>query len=173
MESKTKLLKSAVTSLTSSQQELVFNCHRDVSNLDRQLQSKMQQVRSSLLGLDSHFNQQTEEYDQQKIEISTLKSKMTQHQEMPDKKLESSKEMQKSRDETITSLQQLKNAESLQPQKEVPLLHQNLDGLVIQVQDVKEEMQNLKHAPCNHNLSISKHQAAVEQDVAFQGLQKT
>ena len=33
-------------------------------------------------------------------------------------------------------------------------------------------MQNLKHAPCDHNPSISKHRTGVEQDVAFQALQK-
>ena len=54
----------------------------------------------------------------------------------------------------------------------VSLLHRDLDGLAQQVQDVKEEVQNLKHAPCDHNPSISKHRTGVEQDVAFQALQK-
>ena len=39
VESDTSMLKSAVTGLTS-QQEVVFNCYKDVSNLDRQLQSR-------------------------------------------------------------------------------------------------------------------------------------
>ena len=106
-----------------------------------------------------------------KNEFSFLKSRMMQLQEMFAQELESVKETQKSQDEAITSLQRLENAES-QHQKEVSLLHQNLDGLAQQVQDVQKEVQNLKHTPCDHNPSISKHRTGVKQDVAFQALRK-
>ena len=90
---------------------------------------------------------------------------------MLDQELEAVKETQRSQDEVITSLQRFENAES-QHQQEVSLLHRDLDGLAQQVQDVKVEVQNLKHAPCDHNPLISKHRTGVEQDVAFQALQK-
>ena len=48
------------------------------------------------------------------------------------------------------------------------MLHRDLAQ---QVQDVKEEVQNLKHAPFDHNPSINKPRTGVEQDVAFQALQ--
>ena len=75
---------------------------------------------------------------------------------MFDQELESVKETQKSHNEAITSLQRFENAES-QHQWEVSLLHRDLDDLAEQVKDVKREVQNLKHAPCGHNPSISKH----------------
>ena len=171
MESDTAVLKSNVSGLTSSQQEVMFNCYRDVSNLGQQLQSKMQETKSRFSRLDSHLDRQVEEYDQQRTEFSSLKSRVTQHQVMFDRELESVKETQRSQDEAIISLQRFENAES-QHQQEVSLLHRDLDGLARQVQDVKEEVQNLKHAPCDHNPSISKHRTGVEQDVAFQALQK-
>ena len=59
-----------------------------------------------------------------------------------------------------------------QHQQEVSLLHQSLDSLSQQVQGIKEEVQHLKHAPCDHNPLNSKHRTGVEQDVAFQALQK-
>ena len=117
------------------------------------------------------MDRQVEEYDQQKTEFSSLKSRVTQHQVVFNQELESVKETQRSQDEVITSLQRLEIAES-QHQREVSLLHRDLDGLAKQVQDVKEEVHNLKHAPCDHNPSISKHGTGVEQDVAFQALQK-
>ena len=171
VESDTTMLKSDVSGLTSSQQEVMFNCYRDVSNLSQQLQSKMQETKSRFSRLDSRMDRQAEVYDQQKTEFSSLKSRVTQHQVMFDRELESVKETQRFQDEAITSLQRLQNAESLH-QQEVSLLHQDLDGLAQQVQVVKEEVQNLKHAPCDHNHSISKHRTGVEQDVAFQALQK-
>ena len=139
----------------------MFNCKRNFSNLGQQLQSKMQETRSRFSRLDSRLDRQADEYDQQKTEFSSLKSRVTQHQVMFDQELESVKETQRSQDEAITSLQRLENAES-QHQQEVSLLHRDLDGLAQQVQDVKEEVQNLKHAPCDHNPSISKHRTGVE-----------
>ena len=59
-----------------------------------------------------------------------------------------------------------------QCQKEVSLLHQNFDGLLKQVQEVKEEVQNLKKTPCNYFRLTSKNQVEVEQDEAHQALQK-
>ena len=171
VESDTTMLKSNVSGLTCSQQEVMFKCYRDVSNLRQQLQSKMQETKSRFSRLDSRLDRQAEEHNQQKTEFSSLKSRVTQHQVMFDRELESVKETQRSQDEAITSLQRLQNAES-QHQQEVSLLHRDLDGLAQQVQDVKEEVQNLKHAPCDHNPSISKHQTGVEQDVAFQTLQE-
>ena len=171
VESDTAMLKSDVSGLTSSQQEVMFNCYRDVSNLSQHLQSKMQETKSRFSRLDSRLDRQVEEYDQQKTEFPSLKSRVTQHQVMLDRELESVKETQRSQEEAITSLQQLEIAEN-QRQQEVSLLHQDLDGLAQQVQVVKEEVQNLKHAPCDHNPSISKHRTGVEQDVAFQALQK-
>ena len=171
VESDTTVLKSDVSGLKYSQQEVMFNCYRDVTNLSQQLQSKMQETKSRFSRLDSRLDRQVEEYDQQKTEFSSLKSRVTQHQVMLDRELESVKETQRSQEEAITSLQQLEIAEN-QRQQEISLLHQDLDGLAQQVQVVKEEVQNLKHAPCGHNPSISKHRTGVEQDVAFQALQK-
>ena len=146
----------------------MFNCYRDVSNLGQQLQSKMQETRSRFSRLDSRLDRQAEECDQQRTEFSSLKSRVTQHQVMFDWELESVKETQRSQDEALTSLQRLENAES-QHQQEVSLLHRDLHGLAQQVQDVKEEVQNLKHAPWDHNPSINKHRTGVEQ---LQALQK-
>ena len=113
VESDTALLKSDVSGLTSSQQEVMFNCYRDVSNLSQQLQSKMQETTSRFSRLDSRLDRQVEVYDQQKTEFSSLKSRVTQHQVMFDRELELVKETQGSQDEAITSLQRLENAESL------------------------------------------------------------
>ena len=132
VESDTTMLKSDLSGLTFSQQEVMFNCYRDVSNLGQQLQSKMQETRSRFSRLDSCLDQQAEEYDQQKTEFSSLKSRVTQHQVMFDQELESVKETQRSQDEALTSLQRLENAES-QHQQEVSLLHRDLDGLAQQV----------------------------------------
>ena len=170
VKSDTAMLKSNVSGLTFSQQEVMFNCYRDVLNLGQQLQSKMQETKSRLSRLDSRLDQQAEEYDQQKTVFPSLKSRVTQHQVMFDRELESVIETQRSQDEAINS-QRLENAES-QHQQEVSLVHRDLDGLAQQVQDVKEEVQNLKYAPCDHNPSISKYRTGVEQDVAFQALQK-
>ena len=171
VESDTTVLKSDVSGLKYSQQEVMFSCYRDVLNLSQQLQSKMQETKSTFSRLDSHLDWQVEEYDQQKTEFSSLKSRVTQHQVMFNWELESVKETQRSQEEAITYLQQPEIAEN-QRQQEVSLLHQDLDGLAQQVQVVKEEVQNLKHAPCDHNPSFSKHRTGVEQDVAFQALQK-
>ena len=171
VESDTTMLKSDVSGLTSSQQEVMFNCYRDVSNLSQRLQSKMQETKSRFSRLDSRLDRQAEVYDQQKTEFSSLKSRVAQHQVMLDRELELVKETQRSQDEAIISLQRLENAESLH-QQEVSLPHRDLDGLAQQVQDVKEEVQNLKHAPSDHNHSISKHRTGVEQEVAFQAVQK-
>ena len=128
----------------------------------------MQETRSRFSRFDYCLDRQAEEYNQQKNKFSSLKSRVMQHQVMFDRELESVKETQRAQDEAITSLQRFENAVS----QEVSLLHQDLDGLAQQVQDVKEEVQNLKYAPCDHNPSISKHRTGVEQDVAFQALQK-
>ena len=58
VESDTAILKSNVSGLTFSQQEVMFNCYRDVSNLGQQLQSKMQETRSRFSRLDSRLDQQ-------------------------------------------------------------------------------------------------------------------
>ena len=150
------MLKNAVSSLIFSQQEVMFNCYRDVSNFGQQLQSKMQQTSCRFSRLDSRLDRQAKEYDQQKTEFSFLKSRVTHHQVMFNQELESVKETQRSQNEALTSLQRLENAKR-QHQQEVSLLHRDLDFLAQQVQDVKKEVQNLKYAPCNHNAWISKH----------------
>ena len=61
-------------------------------------------MKSRFSGLDFCLNRQTEEYDQQKTEIFTVRSRMMQHQGMFDQELEPVKETQKSQDEAITSL---------------------------------------------------------------------
>ena len=105
VESDAAMLKSDVSGLTSSQQEVMFNCYRDVSNLSQHLQSKMQETKSRFSRLDSRFDRQAEVYDQQKTDFSSLKSRVTQHQVMFARELDLVKETQRSQDEAITSLQ--------------------------------------------------------------------
>ena len=62
VESNATMLKSTVTGLTISQQEVAFNC--------------------------SCLDQQTDEFDKQKTEFSSLKSKVMHHQEMFDQEPE-------------------------------------------------------------------------------------
>ena len=57
----------------------------------------MQEMKSSSSGLNSHLNQQSEYFDQRKVEISNLMSKITMQQEMLDQELKSVKETQKSK----------------------------------------------------------------------------
>ena len=104
VESNAAMLKRDVSGLMSSQQKVMFNCYRNVSNLSQQLQFKMQETKSRFSRLDSRLDRQAEAYDQQKTEFSSLKSRVTQLQVMFDRELESVKETQRSQDEAITSL---------------------------------------------------------------------